>query len=287
MEPIRDEVRKAFLEVNPDFTEEDLRLYERLRAEAFSFHPNLSQEDRNRRMQRASKVHEQLIGLHSRMLGANPIPTDLSDLTVKKASKLSHFSLANRLPVVALAFSLLGVVIFGIWLKSWYGLPISISLQDLTPKLAPLALAAAFIERAVEIIISPWRDAEANKLQKIVAAINARPPDPMGAARSARDLRNASDRLDEYRGETQRIAFAVSMIFSIFVSIAGFRGLEQFVDVQKFQNTIPHPQELLFLCVDVALSALLLSGGADGIHSVVNAMTTFFQSSADKAKQTS
>jgi hypothetical protein len=34
--------------------------------------------------------------------------------------------------------------------------------------------------------------------------------------------------------------------------------------------------------VDVALSAALLAGGADGIHSVMNAITSFFDNTAEK-----
>jgi len=33
----------------------------------------------------------------------------------------------------------------------------------------------------------------------------------------------------------------------------------------------------------VMLSATLLAGGADGIHSIVNAVTSFFNATADKA----
>jgi len=44
-------------------------------------------------------------------------------------------------------------------------------------------------------------------------------------------------------------------------------------------------QQWTFLVVDVALSAALLAGGADGIHSVVNAFTTFFETTAQRAQQ--
>ncbi len=152
--------------------------------------------------------------------------------------------------------------------------------------LAPLAFAAAVVERAVEILISPWRDAEASKLDKAVTAIKARPADPAANAQNAIDLKAASDELDEYRGATQRYAFAVALTLSVLVSIAGVRALEPFVDTTKFHNAsvTPAAQQLFFLSVDVAVSAALLAGGADGIHSVVNAVTTFFNASADKAK---
>jgi hypothetical protein len=117
-----------------------------------------------------------------------------------------------------------------------------------------------------------------------VTAIKARLADPASNAQNASDLKVASDALDEYRGETQRYAFAVSLGLSILVSIAGVRSLEPFIDTARFHNTsLTSPaQQVFFLCVDVALSAALLAGGADGIHSVVSAVTSFFDATADK-----
>lgn len=120
-----------------------------------------------------------------------------------------------------------------------------------------------------------------------MAAIKARPADPVANAQNAADLQAASDALDEYRGNTQRYAFAVSLTLSVLVSIAGVRALGNFVDAGKLKDPVfTHgSQYLFFLCVDVMLSAALLAGGADGIHSVVNAVTSFFDASADKSSK--
>jgi hypothetical protein len=187
---------------------------------------------------------------------------------------------------VAGTLATLCVVIFGIFLK-WNSLALRVKLTDLVSLLAPLAFAAAIIERAVEILISPWRDSGASKLEKQAAAIRARPADSLSNTQNALDLQAASDALDDYRGDTQRYAFAISLTLSVLVSIGGVRSLEPFIDTAKFQNTsiTSQAQQQFFLCVDVALSAALLAGGADGIHSVVNAVTSFFKASADRVTQ--
>ena len=183
--------------------------------------------------------------------------------------------------------ALLGVIIFRVFMK-WDALGFSVKLTDLTGLLAPLAFASAVVERAVEILVSPWRDAEASKLERNVTAIKTRPadPDPVKNTQNAADLKSASDKLDEYRGNTQQYAFAVSLTLSIFVSLAGVRALGPFVDVAKLNDAAitTQAQHFFFLCVDVALSAALLAGGADGVHSVLNAVTSFFDASADKSK---
>jgi hypothetical protein len=185
------------------------------------------------------------------------------------------------------ALALLGVIIFRLYLN-WDGLSFTVRLADLTGLLAPLAFASAVIERAVEIFVSPWRDAKASKLERAVAAIKARPADPAVNTQNAADLQAASDALDEYRGDTQRYAFAVSITLSVLVSMAGVRSLGPFADTGKLNDAriTTQAQHLFFLCVDVTLSAALLAGGADGIHSVVNAVTSFFEAAADKSSKT-
>lgn len=184
---------------------------------------------------------------------------------------------------VSSALALAGVVVFRVYLN-WNNLNFTVKVADLAGLLAPLAFASAVVERAVEILVSPWRDEGANKLEMAVSAIKARPADPATSTQDGAALKLASDALDEYRGDTQRYAFAVSLLLSVLVSIAGVRALGPFVDSvkpgdSKFTNDA---QRFFFLAVDVALSAALLAGGADGIHSVMNAITSFFDNTASK-----
>ncbi len=184
----------------------------------------------------------------------------------------------------AIAIAILGVAVFHEFLN-WNGLSFKIQLTDLTSLLAPLAFASAVIERAVEILISPWRDSDASKLEKAVAAIKARPADPAKDQQNAIDLANATEALDEYRGVTQRYAFAVSLTLCVLVSIAGVRALGPFADTVSFNDPkiTSSAQRFFFLSVDVILSTAMLAGGADGIHSLVNAVTSFFNATAAKA----
>jgi len=195
-------------------------------------------------------------------------------------------STRNVPALLACLLAVVSVLVFGVWLK-WDGLVMAVSVQNLASLLAPIAFASAVVERGVEILISPWRDAQASKLEKALAAVKACPADPATVAQNADDLKKASNALDDYRGETQRYAFAVSLTLSTLVSMAGVRALGPFLDSGKFAllaNTHPG-QHTFFLCMDVALSATLLAGGADGVHSVVNAATSFFDATAEKVSK--
>jgi hypothetical protein len=74
--------------------------------------------------------------------------------------------------LITSAVAVLAVIIFGIYLR-WTGLNFMIKVTDVAGTLAPLAVAATIIERAVEILISPWRDGVANKLGRARDAITS------------------------------------------------------------------------------------------------------------------
>jgi hypothetical protein len=175
-----------------------------------------------------------------------------------------------------LLFGALFTVVLGIYAYAfpWQCINFHLQVQDLAAMLAPLAFAATVVERAVEILISPWRDEQASKLAKIVAA-----------ALTPEAKKDASDKLDEYRGTTQRIAFFVSIFVSTCLSISGVRALQPFLDADEFKAlATTHPyQQTFFLVVDVGLSTAMLSGGADGVHSAFTAVTSFFDASATKS----
>ena len=97
-------------------------------------------------------------------------------------------SLKNGPLVLAIALALLAVAVFGVFLK-WNGLNFTIKPTDVLGLLAPLAVAATFIERAVEILISPWRDTGANKLAKVLEVVKARVADAVANAQNATDMK--------------------------------------------------------------------------------------------------
>lgn len=212
---------------------------------------------------------------------------------IGKPTESSPSAFARHWPVfVSIALAILAVILFSMlpWDPKklpWSAINLTVSVSDLAGKLAPLAVAAAVIERAVEILISPWRDGEANKLSRVVDAARAAVAKSPADGGAAAKLKEASDTLDDYKSQTQQYAFAISLALSVLASMAGVRALGAFFDATS--KTLPagfltSPQYYFFTTVDMALSAALLSGGADGIHSVMNAITTFFDSTATRAQ---
>lgn len=184
----------------------------------------------------------------------------------------------NRSLYVSSAGAVFVVILFA-WLSRWRGLSLSIDPHNVLSAMSPLLLTAGFIERAVEVVISPWRDAGAAKLVNKVDALRTQIP-----ASEPTAIAEADSAFQEYKGQTQRYAFGVSLSFSLAAAYVGVRALWPFVEHSSFEK-LGGSQRWAFLVVDMVLTAALLAGGADGIHSVVNAFTTFFNTTAQKAQQ--
>ena len=104
-------------------------------------------------------------------------------------------------------------------------------LSDLGAKLVSLTLVALAIERAVEIYLSNRFDTDA----------------------------------DSPRPDKRRAAMMASIALSLAVSVVGVRLLAQMADTPPTDLM----QRRSFDMVDIILTSLLLSGGADGLHQIV------------------
>jgi hypothetical protein len=131
---------------------------------------------------------------------------------------------------------------------------------------APLVAISAFVERAVEIVITATRGPGALAVSRALDA---------AADDAARE--EARRRLDAYRLTTQRQSFAVALAIALFASVVGVRAVAPLL-------TTP-PQNPWFDLFDVTLTSLLLAGGSEGIHQVVTTITTFLDSSKSSSKQ--
>jgi hypothetical protein len=184
--------------------------------------------------------------------------------------------------VLGFLLTLIGFTVFALWQK-WDGISLTLDINQLVAKMSPLILASAFIERAVEILISPIRDTQASKLQGAVTAIKNRVVDAsdptaiLQLAKNGADLQAANAALDDYRGETQHFAFAVGLMLSFCAAAVGVRALWPFVpDPVLFGKTVNAAQQAYFRDYDVLISTAVLAGGADGLHGIINSITSFF-----------
>ena len=189
------------------------------------------------------------------------------------------------------------VVVASLW--AWPGIGIKVDYNTVPTVLAPLLLTAMFIERAVEVMISPWRDPGADQKARVLK-------DAKSNSAAVGSQQVAADAYTQYKGKTRRYAFAFALLLGIAAAMVGIRALWPFLDEPNAQFVLPTPttvngvttyskmqgnpindpknenEKRAFIVVDVVISALLLAGGANGIHSVVTAFTSFFDNNTQK-----
>ena len=185
----------------------------------------------------------------------------------------------NTVLFVSLGIAAAGIAVFARF-ANWWGLSLAVQPQNVASVMAPLLLTAGFIERAVEVVITPWRDPGATRLKTALSAAKANPAatDAQAAAQAA---------IDAFQGKTTQYAFAIAALFGLVAAMVGVRALWPFLDptAMTIFKAASLVQQNTFIVFDVVLSAALLAGGANGIHSVVTAFTTFFDTTAQKAQQ--
>ena len=197
--------------------------------------------------------------------------------------KPNQITLLAEIGVIAAALIALG------WLKTQAVAFANIGAGDVVNRLTPLILTAGFIERAIEVLISPWRDTEANRQATAIAAAKAAPePDDQAKAQKVQTVADATDSLNVYTGATQRYAFITGLTLGLIASLAGISVFMPFLANGKDAlNALPAAQHALFAGFDIVLTAALLAGGADGLHSVISAFTSFFGATAQRVSNPS
>jgi hypothetical protein len=151
---------------------------------------------------------------------------------------------------------------------------------------------AVFIERTVEVLLTPWRGPRSLKLTARLKQAKAKLENK--ETDSALEVSNAQDELREYKGETKQIAFLIALALGMTISAVGLRGLEFFLD----PNSLPTPsseqpavlyalasnQAAVFRAIDVLVTGALLAGKADGLHRMGLVFTSYMDKSSEKVK---
>ncbi len=142
--------------------------------------------------------------------------------------------------------------------------------------LGGLFVVALMTERAVEVIISVLRDADA---QVLMSAINQTNASLAGAKAGAQPVQATIDGLaallaqqqkglDDYRIDTRETTYCISFTLGVAMALVGVRGLHGLLEGA--------PSGGSFTLVDILVTGAVIAGGSDGIHQMVTAATDFF-----------
>ena len=144
--------------------------------------------------------------------------------------------------------------------------------------LAPLVLISAFVERAVEVVISAWREPVARELQAEMDTLVSQYGDVNAPA-----VQNATRRARDYKSDTLQIAFMISFTLSLLVAMSGVRAIGQFL---QDPDALVGVRRQVLNVVDVLVSALMLAGGAEGFHRIVTTFNSYMDATKEKLSGT-
>jgi len=220
--------------------------------------------------------------LYTQGVPANPAPAVAENQppVAKTAALPSRF---EHISFWVLAVTFIAGLGFLYYFNQWNWSPFQFDVNQISMyiKLTPLVLLAGLIERAVEVVISPWRDADADdKISKVAQAkVQAALPDATDDDQQA--VADTVSDLNKYTGKTRQYAYSIALALSVCAAIAGTRTIWPLLAIDA--NThLPTPamsvEQLTFAhWFDLVLTALLLTGGAAGLHAPINGFITWIE----------
>ena len=155
--------------------------------------------------------------------------------------------------------------------------------SDFASRFSTIIFFSLLIERTVEIIMTIWRSAEANKLeavvQRLLLASNIPSADPA--------FISAQDELISYKAETMQWTIPLGFALGLLVSSVGVRVLSQFVDPASTSlGATSAEQRWWFNMTDIVFTGALLASGADPIHKLLDLYRKLVEASAAKVAGT-
>jgi len=146
--------------------------------------------------------------------------------------------------------------------------------EDVVGDLTALFLISVFLERALEVFVTWWRDVDRLKLEQEIAqaAADAKSADPQAAAEAARLVLRKQQELDVFKAQTARRSFMCGLVAGAVIALAGARALSPLLASLPPAGS---PQGLIVTIVDVVITAGLIGGGSDGIHKLVSVVTDY------------
>lgn len=141
-----------------------------------------------------------------------------------------------------------------------------LTLQDVMGTLGGVFTIVLLVERATEIIISTWRQADTDQKKEELLLLKDAAAKP--------DKAVAKARLTKFQKETKEIALLIGFTLAVIVCSSGVGLLGEIID-------IPDENKSLLRGIDIILTSSLIAGGSDAFHQFVRALETFFTKSKE------
>jgi hypothetical protein len=197
-------------------------------------------------------------------------------------------------PLNLVAFAVV-IVLGGVLVAALRPLPLVFKdngIAQVTQLLLSLMLVSLFLERTIEVFITIWRGPQSRQLENDVRSRQVRmnqlskstSVDREGdMAQMSQELEAASQASVQLKSSTRGWALWAGLALGIAISLAGVRTLNPLITPDSYA-LLSASQKNFFDLVDVLITAGLISGGSNGLHSILQVFIDLAENTSAKIK---
>lgn len=154
-------------------------------------------------------------------------------------------------------------------------------------RLSVLIIVALFLERALEVYklsyFSQRKErltikVEQHQLELNALLLTSSEDEPKrDALQEIKDrLFEAEENLQAHQDYTRQRILQIAIVFALLLSAVGLRSLEGIVQYPETETISEIFRLYLFRILDISLTAGLIAGGSEGLHSIIKKLYSFF-----------
>ncbi|WP_026971813.1 hypothetical protein [Aliagarivorans marinus] len=154
-----------------------------------------------------------------------------------------------------------------------------------------LIMLSLIVERAIEVLLSAWRSAGADKLdgeiEQLAERLSTLPEDCGDGSASGDERQQLSEQLRAvkcqralYRVHSRQISQWLGMGIGVLLGLVGVRVLGNMVSVVEVSDL----QARLFVVVDVLITGAVLAGGSESVNRIMKLYNRFMDATAQRTK---
>ena len=144
---------------------------------------------------------------------------------------------------------------------------------DILAIVTSMFVVAVFMERSIEAILTPIRAHDRQQIKKELDDILKLPET---TSDRQEQIRSKEHELQMYRLTTAKMAYWMSFVFGLAISLVGVRTLEGLV-TQETLESLTVPQRGCFTFGDVVLTGGVISGGSAAIDKIGRKIREFYK----------
>lgn len=202
----------------------------------------------------------------------------------------------NFNPLNLVAFAVV-ILLVGVLVAALRPLPLVFrvnGIPEVTQLLMSLILISLFLERTIEVFITIWRGPQAKQLDATVRTHQlhmmelSKPTSPVvdragDMAQTTQDLETANQAAVQHKSATRGWALWAGLALGLAISLAGVRTLNPLVTPDSYA-LLSVQQKNFFDLVDAVITAGLISGGSNGLHSILQVFIDMAEATSNRIK---